>query len=371
MAAFGIDAGLLGIAVFHQEVDIVHRRLIVELAVDAQQRCRRPVQQPLLFERQRGRNPEKFLKALHAHRPAAGLEQADRPEDRDGCPFRQRRQQPLFLKAVMHVAAVEHRAFHTLRFDERELRGPIPAVAPAPYAEAGGVDVVALQQMIDQRGKRALGVGLGVEHRALAGAGHVDRKAREAGLVQPRVRALPVFFPAVDAAPMHDDRGFPGTGRDLQIADELFAFERHLDDLERRVEILRRLPEIAQRVLVGLLRAGRGRAGVARDAEIIECEHVKAAKLFSVASALRERIGLPLIAGPELAPLARPLVAVEARQRPRDPCGILRLDVVQRVHVAAAPDDFGFHFLQWAYLDLGIYHYCHTITPPVDPTLDS
>jgi hypothetical protein len=43
--ALGIDAGFLRIAVLHQEIDVLDRRLVVQLAVDAEERRRRPVEQ--------------------------------------------------------------------------------------------------------------------------------------------------------------------------------------------------------------------------------------------------------------------------------------------------------------------------------------
>ena len=73
--------------------------------------------------------------------------------------------------------------------------------------------------------------------------------AGKARFVHERVGLGAVFLPAVDAAPVHDDGRLLDAVRHLQIADQLPAFERNLDDLERRIEILRGLLEGAQRIL--------------------------------------------------------------------------------------------------------------------------
>ena len=53
VVAVGIDPRRLRVAVLHQQIDVGDRRLIVELAVDAEQRRRRLVEQPHRLERQR------------------------------------------------------------------------------------------------------------------------------------------------------------------------------------------------------------------------------------------------------------------------------------------------------------------------------
>ena len=74
----------------------------------------------------------------------------------------------------------------------------------------------------------------------LPGAGHVDGEASDAHLEQYVVVGPPVFFPTVDAAPMHDDRRSIDTLGHLQIADDFFTFERNLATLQRRIHIVAR-----------------------------------------------------------------------------------------------------------------------------------
>ena len=139
--------------------------------------------------------------------------------------------------------------------------------------------------MIEPGEVAALGRWIAVEHRVLAAAGHVDGERGEAGASHGPGDAQPVLVPAVDAAPVHDDRRLGRAGRTLQIADQLLAFERQLDDFERRIEELRRLAEHAQRVPVGRKLAGRGRGRIAADAAGVERMHVGSASSASRALA--------------------------------------------------------------------------------------
>src|SRR5580704_3644006 len=78
--ALRIDARRFRAAVLHQEINVIDRRLVVELAVDAEDRRRRLVEQPKRFQRQARRGLEKLLERLGAHGAAAGFEQTLRVE---------------------------------------------------------------------------------------------------------------------------------------------------------------------------------------------------------------------------------------------------------------------------------------------------
>src|SRR5262245_29309896 len=52
VAALRVDARLLRTTVFHQQVDILHGCLIVELAIDTEDRCRRLVEQTEVQQRE-------------------------------------------------------------------------------------------------------------------------------------------------------------------------------------------------------------------------------------------------------------------------------------------------------------------------------
>src|SRR5262249_26290588 len=156
------------------------------------------------------------------------------------------------LEAEMHVTAVEYRALEPLRLHMRHPRRPVAAEARAPDSDAGAVHVSTLRQVIDPRRIGALGVGVAIEHGILTGARHVHGQRGEPGAMGHRALALAVLLPTVDAAPVHDDRRPGDAAGNLQIANELLAIERDLDDLQRRIEMLRRLAEIAHRMPVGL-----------------------------------------------------------------------------------------------------------------------
>src|SRR5580692_4569025 len=138
-------------------------------------------------------------------------------------------------------------------------------------------------------------------------------------------------------------------GRQLQIADELFAaVERQLDDLQRRVEIFRRLAEHAQRMLVRLEFSRRIRRRIAADAAGVEGVHVKLGELRAGCAGLGTRVGLVLIAKPDLAPLVRPMILVEALQRSHHPLGILAADVLERIEPPGAAHELGLDLVERA-----------------------
>ena len=182
VVALGIDARRLRIAVLQQQIDVGDRRLVVELAVDAEQRRRRLVEQAHGLERQRRDGRQKFLDRLHAHRAAAGVEQARRAEQIGRAAGGEGRHQPFALEAVVHVAAVEHRALDAVGGGEGEPRRPVGAEAAAPDRDALAVDVVARRQMIEPGEIGAFGGRIAVQHRVLAAARPVDGERGEAGL---------------------------------------------------------------------------------------------------------------------------------------------------------------------------------------------
>src|SRR5262245_3345676 len=197
----------------------------------------------------------------------------------------------------------------------RHPRCPVAAEARAPDSDAGAVDVSAPRQMIDPGRIGALGVGVAIEHGILAGARHVHGQGGEPGAMGHRALALAVLLPAVDAAPMHDDRWPRDAARDLQIANELLAVERDLDDLQRRLEVLRLLAEIAHRMPVGLDLTGRAGDRIAADAAIFERHGVDLGEFLAGCALLRALVAPRLVRKPDLTPGLRPLIAVEARER--------------------------------------------------------
>ena len=134
----------------------------------------------------------------------------------------------------------------------------------------------------------------------------------------------------------------------LQVADQLLALERNLDDLQRRIEELRGLAEHAQRVVIGGDLAGRHRRRIAPDAAGVERMHVKLAEPFAAAVGLGQRIGLGFVGEADLAPLVGPVVLVEALQRGHHLFGVFALDVLERVELAGAPHELGLDLIQRA-----------------------
>jgi hypothetical protein len=166
--------------VLHQQIDVGDRRLVVELAVDAEQRRRLLVEQAHGLERQRRHRRQKFLDRLHTHGAPARVEQARGAEQIGRAAGGERRHQPFALEAVMHVAAVEHGALDAVGRGMREPRRPVGAEAAAPHRDAPAVHVAAGRQIIEPGKIGAFGGGIAVQHRVLAAARHVDGERGEA-----------------------------------------------------------------------------------------------------------------------------------------------------------------------------------------------
>src|SRR5262245_46901490 len=149
VVALGVDARLLRIAVLHEEVDVLDRGLVVELAVDAEERRRGLIDEPHVEQREPRHGGEKLLERRRAHGAPARFEQARRAEGIGRAAGGEGRAQPFLLEAVVHVAAVEHRALEALRLGEGEPRRPIAAEAAAPHPYAGAVDVATRGEMIE------------------------------------------------------------------------------------------------------------------------------------------------------------------------------------------------------------------------------
>ena len=112
---------------------------------------------------------------------------------------------------------------------------------------------------------------------------------------------------------MHHHRRAIDALRDLQIADDFFAFEGNLATLQRRVHIGRGFEKSPQRALVAVhfFRAARHR--ITADAVILVGEIVSFAGFFSCpVSPARRQASY----GAELAPLAPPQIRVETGEAP-------------------------------------------------------
>ncbi len=124
------------------------------------------------------------------------------------------------------------------------------------------------------------------------------------------VVGAPIFFPTVDAAPVHDDRRAIDALGHLQIANDFFSFERNLDSLQRRIHSWRGFEKSTQRALVAVhfFRAARHR--VAADAIIFVGEIVSFAGFFFLALFFLV-IAQRFVLGAEFAPFATPQIRVE------------------------------------------------------------
>ena len=154
--------------------------------------------------------------------------------------------------------------------------------------------------------------------------------------MQEAARALAVLLPAVDAAPVDDDRRPGDAARDLQVAGERPALERDLDDLQRRVEVRRRLAEHAQRLPVGVELVRRARHRIARDHAVAERQHVGLGELLVAGALLGERVRLGLVVEADPAPRLAPCIGVEAVERRQHLLGVVAANALERIDAAGA-----------------------------------
>ena len=119
--------------------------------------------------------------------------------------------------------------------DVGELRGPVTAETAAYHRNAVAVNILASLEVIECRRKGPLRARFLAEARIFAGSGHINGKSRESFFVQQLAIGPAIFLPAIDSAPVHDERRTNGSLRNLQIADDFLSFERNLDALEWRI----------------------------------------------------------------------------------------------------------------------------------------
>ena len=162
--------------------------------------------------------------------------------------------------------------------------------------------------------------------------------------------ALAILLPAVDPAPMHDHRRPADPCGDLQIADERLALERNLDDRKRRLVMLRRFAEQAQRVPIGLPLARRAGDGVAGDMAILERKRVELRKLLSGCAGFGARVRLPLVGETDLAPRRGPVIAIEAGEPIDHLLGIVAANALERIDPPGAAHDLGLDLVERALL---------------------
>src|SRR6202521_4373364 len=116
-----------------------------------------------------------------------------------------------------------------------KLCSPVSAEALAINADSGFVHFGPRLQIVDDAREHALGGFAGFDGR-LAGAGRVH--ADEADSIRQDGAEIfgKIFLAAVEAADRQNDRdGAVGVLRQAKIADNLRAFERNVNDFERRV----------------------------------------------------------------------------------------------------------------------------------------
>src|SRR5262249_28615956 len=109
-------------------------------------------------------------------------------------------------------------------------------------------------------------VGIGsCEHRTLTCPWTVEHQAAPSFFYEPFRKGVALFFPVVNATPVHDER----CGSFLwqaQMADDLFAIEGNDNAFKRDIEIARRGEMHLAGFEVSTLFAGGARARMAADA---------------------------------------------------------------------------------------------------------
>src|SRR6266850_2810132 len=105
----------------------------------------------------------------------------------------------------MHAGAPVYGTTQPLGLSMRQLCRPIATETAAHAGDPLAVDIGAAFEIVHRRRKSSLGPRIAAKTRVFPSARHVDGKAGKAILEQDVIVGAPIFFPAVDAAPVHHD----------------------------------------------------------------------------------------------------------------------------------------------------------------------
>src|SRR5439155_4695966 len=125
----------------------------------------------------------------------------------------------------------------TFWFNMGQLGGPIPAKAGTDHRDSVRIDFAPLQHIVESGTMDLMGIGR-CEHGALARPRTVEHQTTPSFFDESFRKGVALFFPIVDATPVHDERRVSFL-RQAQMADDLFAIEGNGNALEWDIEIAR------------------------------------------------------------------------------------------------------------------------------------
>ncbi len=147
-----------------------------------------------------------------------------------------------------------------------ELGRPVAAETCPNHGHLVCVHFGALEQIVEDSGMNVVRVGAG-EQRAFSGAGAIDDEAPPTFLDEALAERMPLFFPIVDTAPMHD-HGRGQLFRQSQMADDGFPVKGNRHALDRNVKIFRGRQEHLASLRITVALSGAAGKGMTRDAVI-------------------------------------------------------------------------------------------------------
>src|SRR5262245_4407034 len=173
---------------------------------------------------------------------------------------------PLGLKKIMDAAAPVHRSLELIRRKVSELGGPVAAEAGAYDGDFIRVHFGPLAQIFERHGMHSVGVRSG-EHRTLAGTRAVHDETTPTFFDEGLAEGVALFFPVIDAAPVHDHGGGK-LFREAQMTDDGLSLKWDRHALDRNIEVFRSGEKHLAGLLIAMVFTGRARERVAGDAVV-------------------------------------------------------------------------------------------------------
>ena len=210
---------------------------------------------------------------------------------------------------------------------------------------------VARFEMIDGRRESPLRPRLLSEAWVFSRPRHVDGEGRQSFFMKQLAIGSSIFFPPVDAAPMHHHRRALCAPRNLQVAHDFLPLEWNLDPFQRRIQIGRRLEKRSQRsfIAIHLFRTAGNR--IAADPIVLIGLVIRLPRLFL--AEFFKLFGIGFVARAELTPFTAPQIRIETGQMREQFFDFLPIHAFERIDPASAARDvtldllettaFGFH----------------------------
>src|SRR4029450_13316775 len=343
----------LGMAMLQQEAKIFQRHLFVLFAVHQYHGRARCTQPPLSQQRRSGPHLIHLGHRLLAEQVGPRLDEIKQVRVSIA-----RALLPLRLKEGVNAAAPIDHGAQTFRFDMGQLGGPITAEAGADHRDSVRFDFAPLQHIVESGDMNLMGLG-GCNHGTLTCPWAVEHQATPSFFDKPFREGVALFFPIVDATPVHDERRGIFL-RQAEMADDLFAIEGNGNAFKRDIEIARCGEMHLAGFQVGVLFAGSAGKRVTAYAVIAVRLEISLFRFIALAVGFG-RAGSFFPTCSQRVPDRGPSLTVHAVQPCKNFLGFLFVGMIERCSMAHSATNIAFDFFQGSWLVHGASysHYGH------------